>query len=77
MTTWTPATDALSEECESCRGTARGCDSKRLWQGAFCCARCSHDEIVVHAPTRAAAAPPAPLSGAAARAALMNRMPQQ
>ncbi len=76
VTEWTPDLAALSEECTSCRGTARGCDSRRLWQGDFCCRRCSHDEILVHhAPTKAPSRPPEPLSGAAARAALQLRTP--
>ncbi len=77
MTEWTPD-PAIFDECTGCRGTARGCDSKRLWQGDFCCARCTHDPIAVHhAPTRAPSPPPAPLSGVAAQSLIeQQRMPQ-
>lgn len=70
---WTPD-PAIFEECAGCRGTARGCDSKRLWQGDFCCARCPHDEILVHhAPSRAPSRPVAPMSGSTAQALLEHR----
>lgn len=43
MTTTTSAGRAARDTCRHCPASAEACDSRRLFAGASCCSRCTHD----------------------------------